>query len=171
MTRLQLVVRSGFLAIFFSVLVMAEKQEMTVKIIDRQNNETQYTYVVSGYFTATANTDVNCLGTDSSVNCSASTRVNGMNTPAHTVSFDVQGATYSLQLPDGRVVVVNCQSKFKERFAGPAGNRRSCRMPLIDEIQIEFSGDKAKLKWPVSIDGNKLESETYKILGILDKKQ
>jgi hypothetical protein len=34
---------------------------------------------------------------------------------------------------------------------------------------VEFSEDKAKLKWPVSIDGKKIESETYKILGILDK--
>jgi hypothetical protein len=141
-------------------LATAEKKELTVKIIGRQNNETHYTYVVPGYSTATANTDVNCLGTDSSVNCSASTRVNGTSIPAHTASFEVQGATYTLQLPDNRVVVVNCQSKFKERFAGPVGNRRSCRMPLVDELQVEFSGDKAKLKWPVSIDGNKLESET-----------
>jgi hypothetical protein len=29
----------------------------------------------------------------------------------------------------------------------------------------------AKLKWPVSIDGKQIESETYKILGILDKSQ
>jgi hypothetical protein len=43
-------------------------------------------------------------------------------------------------------------------------------MPIVDELQVEFSGDSAKLKWPVSIDGKKLESETYKILGILDKK-
>lgn len=33
----------------------------------------------------------------------------------------------------------------------------------MDNIQAEFSGDKAKLKWPVSIDGKKLQSETHKI--------
>jgi hypothetical protein len=170
MKRVQSVVFSVCVAFFLAAQMTAEKKEMTVKIVDRQNNETHYTYVVSGYSTATANTNVNCLGTESSVNCSASTRVNGSNIPAHAVSFEVQGATYSLQLPDGRVVVVNCESKFKERFAGRVGNRRSCRMPLVDEIQAEFSGDKVKLKWPVSIDGNKLESETYKILGIFDKK-
>jgi len=27
----------------------------------------------------------------------------------------------------------------------------------------------AKLIWPVSLDGKKMQSETYKILGILDK--
>jgi hypothetical protein len=39
-----------------------------------------------------------------------------------------------------------------------------------DEIQVEFSGDNAKLIWPVSIDGKKTQSETYKILGVVDKK-
>jgi hypothetical protein len=28
-------------------------------------------------------------------------------------------------------------------------------------------GDKAKLQWSVSLDGKKIESETYKILGVL----
>jgi hypothetical protein len=41
-------------------------------------------------------------------------------------------------------------------------------MPLIDEIRVEFNGDKAKLMWPTSIDGRKTESETYKILAIFD---
>jgi hypothetical protein len=84
-------------------------------------------------------------------------------------SFEVKGATFSLQLSDGRIAVVNCDSKFAEHFAGHAGNHRDCRAPLIDDIQVEFDGDKAKLKWPVSIDGKKIESETYKILGILPK--
>ena len=43
-------------------------------------------------------------------------------------------------------------------------------MPIVDEIDVEFKGDKAKLFWPVSLDGKKLESETYKVLGILDNK-
>jgi hypothetical protein len=42
-------------------------------------------------------------------------------------------------------------------------------MPLVDSIQVEFKGDSAKLIWPVSIDGKKMQSETYKILGVLDK--
>jgi len=37
----------------------------------------------------------------------------------------------------------------------------------VDDIQAEFDGDKAKLKWSVSIDGKKLESETYKIVGVM----
>jgi hypothetical protein len=31
------------------------------------------------------------------------------------------------------------------------------------------AGDKAKLEWVVSLDGKKTQSETYKVLGILDK--
>jgi hypothetical protein len=42
-------------------------------------------------------------------------------------------------------------------------------MPLVDSVQADFHGDNAKLIWPVSIDGRKMQSETYKILGILDK--
>jgi hypothetical protein len=77
------------------------------------------------------------------------------------------GATLSLQLPDGRVAVVNCVSKYK--LKGDYINRRSCRAPLGDEIDAEFSGNSAKLEWIVSIDGRKKESETYKILGVLNK--
>jgi hypothetical protein len=73
--------------------------------------------------------------------------------PAHGGSFSVKGATFSLQLEDGRAAVVNCDSKFAERMAGRAGNHRNCRTPLVDEVQVEFSGDDAKLIWPVSIDG------------------
>jgi len=81
----------------------------------------------------------------------------------------VRGATFALLLPDGRVAVVNCESKFAEHMAGAAGNHRSCRMPLVDDIEAEFNGDKAKLKWSVSLDGKKMASETYKILAVLAK--
>jgi hypothetical protein len=54
-------------------------------------------------------------------------------------------------------------------MAGSVGNRRSCRKPLVESIQADFHGDNAKLIWPVSLDGKKMQSETYKILGIMDK--
>lgn len=170
MKSILLLMALSCIVVLFANPAAAEKNELTVKIIDRQNHETQYTYSVPGYSTAVANTNSNCFGTNSTVNCSGTTTVTGTNTPPRVRSFEVQGATFSLQLPDGRVAVVNCESKFAERFAGREGNHRSCRMPLVDTIQVEFSGDKAKLKWSVSIDGKKIESETYKILGILDKK-
>ena len=67
------------------------------------------------------------------------------------------------------MAVVNCESKFAEHMAGPAGNKRSCRMPIVDDMQTDFSGDKAKLSWPVSLDGKKMASRTDKILGVLAK--
>jgi hypothetical protein len=87
--------------------------------------------------------------------------------PAQQLSYHVRGATFSLQLPDGRVAVVNCESKYAPH--GDYINRRSCRRPLVNDIVVEFDGDKAKLFWSVSIDGKKMESETYKILAVLDK--
>ena len=147
----------------------ASAQKLTVTIINRQDFETDYTYVVPGHFNSYSNSNVNCNVGDSNVNCNGSTTTTGSSMPAQQVSFHVRGATFTLQLPDGRAAVVNCESKFKERMAGPRGNRRSCRVPLVDTIQTDFHGDKAKLEWVVSLDGKKTQSETYKILAILDK--
>ena len=149
--------------------VFASAQKLTVKIINRQDNETDYTYVVPGNYSSQSNSNVNCNGSDTNVNCNGLTTTNGLIMPAQQVSYHVRGATFTLQLPDGRAVVVNCESKFKERMAGPRGNRRSCRIPLVDEIQADFHGDNAKLEWVVSIDGKKTQAETYKVLAILEK--
>jgi hypothetical protein len=160
------------LAIAGLILVCAASvsaQKLTVKILNRQDNETDYTYIVPGHFNSQSNLNVNCNGSDSNVNCNGSSTTTGSSMPAQQVPFHVRGATFTLLLPDGRAAVVNCESKFKERMAGPSGNRRSCRIPLVDEIQAEFHGDNAKLQWVVSLDGKKTQSETYKILAILDK--
>ena len=159
------------LAIMGLILVCASSasaQNLDVKIVDRQDNETDYTYVVPGHFYSQANSNVNCNGTDSNVNCNGSTTTYGYSTPGHQVPYHVRGATFTLLLPDGRAAVVNCESKFAERFAGRAGNHRSCRMPLVDNIKAEFNGDKAKLIWVVSLDGKKMQSETYKVLAVMD---
>jgi hypothetical protein len=144
-------------------------QKLAVKIIDRQDNDTDYTYVVPAHWFSNSNTNVNCGGGDTNVNCNGTTNTTGTITPAHQVSYHVRGATFTLQLPDGRAAIVNCESKFAEHFAGHAGNHRSCRMPLVENIEAEFHGDKAKLIWVVSLDGKKMQSETYKVLAILDK--
>jgi hypothetical protein len=72
-------------------------------------------------------------------------------------------------MDDGRIAVVNCASKANRTEWG-RGPRRDCRMPIVEDIEVEFSGGNAKLIWPVSIDGKKVESETYKILGVLKKR-
>ena len=89
--------------------------------------------------------------------------VNGFNGIAQ--NLNLRGATLTLQLPNGDAAVVNCTSKFQERFAGP-GNVRSCRVPLVDDFVADFGGDKAKLIWPVSLDGKKNASETYTIIAV-----
>jgi hypothetical protein len=117
----------------------ASAQKVDVKIIDRQDREDEYDYAAV------------------------------YNNIAVGKTFRVHGATFTLQLPDGRLAIVNCDSKFAEHMAGRVGNRRSCRTPIVDNVQADFKGDNAKLIWPVSLDGKKMQSETYKILGVLDK--
>jgi opacity protein-like surface antigen len=117
----------------------ASAQKLTVRVIDRQDKQDEYDYAAV------------------------------YNNVAVGKTFKVNGATFTLQLPDGRLAIVNCESKFAEHMAGRVGNRRSCRTPLVDNIEADFNGDNAKLIWPVSLDGKKMQSETYKILGILDK--
>jgi hypothetical protein len=165
----QAITRLAVIPFFFVCATSSVAQRLQVKVLDRQDNETQYTYMVPGQFSSYSNSSANCNVSDTNVNCSGSTIANGYATPAHQVSYHVRGATFSLQLPDGRIAVVNCESKFAEHFAGPAGNHRSCHRPLVNDIQADFNGDKAKLEWIVSLDGKKKQSETYKILGILDR--
>jgi len=171
--------RTFFIAVTVTFAVApAFAQKLSVRIIDRRNNDTDYTYVAPAVTNVTSNADARCAGGSVSVNCSASSNTTQVRTPAQHVSYRVRGATFSLQLSDGRVAVVNCQSKssdpvqeFLNAFddkSDPVA-RRSCRMPLVDDIQAEFSGDRAKLRWPVSIDGRKTESETYKILAVLPR--
>ena len=142
-------------------------QKLDVKVINRQNSDTGYSAVIPGHSNSSSNTNVNCYGGSTNVNCSGTTQTNGYSTSPRQVSYSVSGATLSLLLPDGRVAVVNCVSKYRPR--GDYINRRSCRMPLVDNIQVDFKGKNAKLEWPVSLDGKKFESETYKIVAVLDK--
>ena len=118
----------------------ASAQRLNVKIIDRKNTSDEYEYAAV------------------------------YNNVAVGKPFTVRGATFTLELPDGRLAIVNCESKFAEQILGKnRGNRRTCRIPVVESIEAEFKGDDAKLIWPVSLDGKKLQSETYKIVGILDK--
>jgi hypothetical protein len=158
---------TGLLLLSPALALLAQKYD--VKIVDRKDNETDYSYVVPSYSSSHSDSSANCSTTDTNINCNDSTTTNGYSTQAHQVSFHVRGATFMLLLPDGRAAVMNCESKFAERMAGRAGNHRDCRMPLVDNIQAEFRGDKAKLEWVVSLDGKKIQSETYKVLAVMDK--
>jgi hypothetical protein len=135
-----------------------------VKIIAQRNSETGYSYAVPGSVNSTTNTTAACSNYPAGASCSGASTTTGIVTPARTGVFQATGATLTLQLPDGRIAVVNCNSKYQV-ISGPA-HRRSCRVPATDTIQAEFHADKAKLKWTVSLDGKKLESETYKVLAV-----
>ncbi|MDE3063926.1 MAG: hypothetical protein KGJ51_12810 [Acidobacteriota bacterium] len=147
----------------------AYSQQLQVKIIDRQDHEADYSYVVPGYFNSNSSASANCTATDNSASCNANSSTQGYSTPPQFVPYHVSGATLTLLLPDGRGAIVNCESKFAEHFAGPRGNHRSCLVPLVTDIEADFHGDKAKLEWVVSLDGKKKQSETYKVLAILEK--
>jgi hypothetical protein len=147
--------------------VVCSAQKMDVRIIQRQDNETGYSGYIPGHSSSSSNANVNCNAGSTTVNCSGTSTTHGYSTGPRTVSYNVTGATLSLLLPDGREAIVNCVSKYKLKMDHV--NRRSCKIPIVADIQAEFSGKNAKLIWPVSLDGKKLESETYKILAVLDK--
>jgi hypothetical protein len=142
----------------------ASAQKLDVKIVDRQDSATGYTYFAPGRFNSQSSANLNCYG-DTSVNCYGSSTTNGTITAPHRISYEVRGATFTLLLPDGRAAVVTVRVNICPRAI--TINRRSCRMPLVDDIRAEFHGDKAKLEWVVSLDGKKMQSETYKVLAIL----
>jgi hypothetical protein len=138
----------------------AQKLEATV--LYRQNSDNDYRAVVPGYSKASPEGYVDCAGDTTNPECFATTRSN----PGE-VSYTVVGTTVSLLLPDGKVAVVNCVNKHSAY--GNSLSRRSCGMPLVEHVQAEFKGNTAKLKWPVG-PAAKIESETYKIVALLDKR-
>jgi hypothetical protein len=151
----------------FCAVACAGQTMMNVKVINRQTGETAYNYSVPGRAETKTRTHVDCATHSKDKDCVKTTRTETQYVAPQSGSYSVQGATLSLQLPDGRVAVVNCASKLS-LFTPTPESRRSCRIPPTDKIQVEFKGKDAKLYWPVSIDGQKLESETYKILTVTD---
>ena len=141
-------------------------EKFDVKIISRQDSASMYGFVVPGYSQTNTNANVNCATYPNAVGCNGSATSTTTGRPAVVGSYQVSGATLALQLPDGRVAVVNCASKTNWT-EWSMNARRSCRIPTLDDISVEFSGDKATLKWVVSIDGKKLQSETYKIVAVI----
>lgn len=157
---------SAYLALALSIpAIVAGSKDLAVRIVGRQYGRTEYSYVVPGYSQTTASVNAACVGGVGSANCSGAGSSTASGRPAVLGSYSVTGATLTLQLRDGRLAVVNCASKanLTEWSVAP---RRSCRFPLTNDISAEFDGDKAKLKWVVSIDGKKVQSETYKILAV-----
>lgn len=55
-------------------------QKLSVKIINRQDSETDYSYVVPGYSNSQSNANVNCNNIGDSVNCNGSGTTTGYST-------------------------------------------------------------------------------------------
>jgi hypothetical protein len=174
----------------------ANDKRISVEVVGRQSSESEYSFVVPGYVSTNSSGYANCFGTSSGVvngsiqvnsygrtaygtysgtytgtnstNCSGSSTSTTIATPPRDVSYTVNGATLSLQLPDGRVAVVNCDSKFNWTDWSSWTPRRSCRIPTSNQFDAEFNGDKAKLIWQIGIRGEKTQSETYKLIEILE---
>jgi len=140
-------------------------QQLAVKIVDRQEHDTAYSYQVPQHSTSDSSGTARCTGDSGTINCSGSSTTNTTTTPPRNISYSVAGTTLSLLVPDGRIVVVNCVSKYKLKM--DYVNRRSCKSPLDAQVNVDFSGKSAKLYWPVSLDGKKFDSETYTVLGII----
>lgn len=148
------------------LVILTAGQKFDVKIIGRQRSASMYGFIVPGYYQTNTHANANCVAYPNSVACNGSATSTTTGHSAVAGSYQVRGATLALQLSDGRVAVVNCDSKTNwTEWSQNA--RRSCRIPMLDDINVEFSGDKAMLKWVVSIDGKKHEQETYKVVAVI----
>jgi len=147
-------------------ILFAQKLETTV--LYRQNSDTNYSPVIPGYTTSTTDAGVDCAADVANEACSGSAHPAQLAIAPHEPSLNVVGTTLSLLLPDGRVAVVNCATKYASR--GTAIVRRNCAMPLVEHVEAEFNGRNAKLKWLFDADSRKTESENYKIVALLDKR-
>jgi hypothetical protein len=141
----------------------AQKLEATV--LYRQDSDVNYFAVIPGYTSAAiVENDPTCALDPDPAECAPTH--NQILSAQGEVSYNVVGTTLSLLLPDGRVALVNCVSKYS--IKGNYLNRRNCMMPLVEHVQADISGKTARLKWPVGTEG-KNESETYKVVALLDK--
>jgi hypothetical protein len=148
------------IVLFVSIptLAAAKGIRTRVHVVAIEAHNTSYSFMLPGY----ARTDCSASAFGSTVTGGCST----VGQDSAGLQYTVRGATLSLLLPDGRMVVANCDSKTN--WGWSLNPHRSCRVPLQGTvIDADFNGSRVKLKWSVSLDGRKKEGETYKILGIL----
>ena len=98
------------LAVICSTSILNGAEMVKVQIVDRQDSEQGYSYTIPQSITSTSSTDVSCIAYPNSANCAATTQTTGVATPPRNIAYSVRGATYSLRLKDGKIVVVNCES-------------------------------------------------------------
>jgi hypothetical protein len=145
----------SLLSLEFSISSAAQKVEAS---------DSRYIAVVPGYSGPESDITGACLLDPDPANC-PSPDANGSNGSAN---YMLIGTTLSLQLPDGRVALVNCQNRYSAK--GTYINRRNCGMPMVPRVEAEFNGLIAKLTWAAGADGKKIETETYKVVAMLNKR-
>lgn len=162
--------KSPWLAVGFAVLSLvfsvrsASAQKMDVSVLYRQDSDSRYIAIIPGYTGPEADVTGACMLDPDPANCPPvdATMANG------SPNYLLNGTTLSLLMPDGRIVLVNCQNRFSSK--GTYIGRRSCGMPMVQHVQAEFKGSNAKLEWPVGADGKKTQSETYTVVAVLNKR-
>jgi hypothetical protein len=148
-----------FLLTFCMRTAPAQKVEATV--LYRQNSDTSYSAVIPRPDGSKPEGTVDCAADNTNEACSDPSRGVAPGQP----SLSVTGTTVSLLLPDGRVAVVNCLNKYS--YKGTAINRRSCGMPMVQQVEADLNGNSARLKWSEGPDSIKSESEKYRIVALL----
>lgn len=162
----------------------SEPLKVEVKVVGKQESAEGYSYVVPGYTYSAYQSNPAWTGKGLT---GYGTQTNGaaMSVPAQQHTYTVRGAMLSLQIPDGRIAVVNCAGKTNWGFHNPGQMKRSCRIPTDDVtvLKAEFgptailSGTEVRLSWKweekqlVSLNEAKMvthkESETYKLIDVL----
>ncbi|HEX2713333.1 MAG TPA: hypothetical protein VHM88_14130 [Candidatus Acidoferrales bacterium] len=150
-------------ALLLALPVGAKKLKVPVRIVEQRESGQEFVISYPGYQSA------NCTGSAYGSQTYAVGQANcyGMSMPGGQRNYTVRGYALTLLLPDQRMVVVTCEKKTN--WTEWSMNwYRSCRHPTTTTLDAEFNGDKAKLEWSVSLDGSKKQSETYKIVAILE---
>src|SRR5690348_11197859 len=128
------------------LITLTAGEKFDVKIVRRQDSASTYGFTVPGYSQTNTNANVNCSNFPNAVGCTGSATSTTTGQSAVSGSYEVRGATLALRLPDGRVAVVNCDSKTNWTEWSNTNAHRSCRIPPLDDLSAEFSGNKATLK-------------------------
>jgi hypothetical protein len=110
------------------VVTPAFAQKLAVKIINRQNNDTDYTYIVPGRWNSNSNTNVNCLDNANNVNCNGSTRTTGSGTPnrSHTTCVE-QRSLFSCRMVEWRSSTARASLRSASPVLGAITEVAACR--------------------------------------------
>lgn len=132
------------------LLALAADERVEVRIVNVE-------VTTHGYSTAAA---VSARSRTSCTGASCATQTRGSVRPG--ASYELDGAVLTLQLPDGRTVVVYCTPPGRFVFT-----QRSCRYPRSETAQAELKRKKIELFWTVAtLDGREAVSETYEVLSV-----